>query len=618
MNSFYRPQDFGNYFRQRIFWFGIVFLFLILLSRLFYLQVIKAGSFAEESKKNAVRDIPVIPIRGNIYDRNNKLIVDNFPFYSLTVTPKDYHREDDPLLTGILNIDTTYIDSKLKEAVDYSTYLPSLMKRNISYQQLVSIEENDFQLSGIGYRVETKRNYPAKSKLSHVLGYLTEVSKSQIKKDPDHYLLGDLTGGAGIEKFYEQELRGIKGHQFMMVNANGKITDQFDEGKFDLAPINGNDLYLTIDDELQAYGEDLLEGRSGGIVAIDPRNGEILALVSKPDYPLDQLSGLTTSTSWGKLATDPAKPLYNRATLTSYPPGSTFKMLIGLAGLQEGIITKDTKFTCNGIFYFGNRGFKCHGGRHGSIDLETAIQKSCNSYFYQLMLKLDLENMYKYARMFGFAQQPQIDLNEQRSGLIPNTAYYDRVYGPKGWTRGYLVSLGIGQGEIGISPLQGAVYASMLANRGTWYQPHLIRKTFQKQIDAIVFPKYDSLKTNISPENFDIVREGMKRVVESGTAVNARIKDIVVAGKTGTSQNSHGADHAWFISFAPYDNPTIAICVMIENAGFGGVAATPVAQKMMNFYLRGERLSFERIVNAPDKKNKLKTISKQDSLKFID
>lgn len=618
MNFFYNPQEFGNFLRQRIFGIAVVLLFLLLLSRLFYLQIVKSGALTAESKKNAVRDNPVLPIRGNFYDRNDRLIVDNFPFYSLTITPKDYHREYDPFVSKILNIDTSFIEKKISDASDYSTYLPSVMKRDVSYQQLVAVEENDFRISGIGYRVETKRNYPTQANLSHVLGYLIEVSKSMIKKDPEHYLLGDLTGGSGLEKFYENELRGIKGHEFMMVNANGKITDQFEQGKFDIPPINGNDLYLTIDEGLQEYAENILQGRSGGVVAIDPRNGDILALVSKPDYSLDVLSGLTTSSSWSSLATDPAKPLYNRATLTSYPPGSTFKMLIALAGLQEGIITKDTKLTCNGIFYFGNRGFKCHGGRHGPIDVETAIQKSCNSFFYQLMLKLDLENMYRYARMFGFAQQPNIDLNEQRSGLIPNTAYYDRVYGPRGWTKGYLVSLGIGQGEIGISPLQGAVYASMLANKGVWHQPHLIKKIFQKQNGQMYFPKYDSTKISVDVENFDIVREGMKKVVEAGTATTARVKDIIVSGKTGTSQNSHGEDHAWFIGFAPYENPTIAICVMIENAGFGGVAAAPVAQKMMHYYFHGEKLPYSLIVNAPDKKKKQNFMSKQDSLKFAD
>ena len=325
------------------------------------------------------------------------------------------------------------------------------------------------------------------------------------------------------------------------------------------------------------------------------------------------MSGLTTSNSWSSLATSPEKPLYNRATLTSYPPGSTFKMLVGIAGLQEGIITPETKLTCNGIFYFGNRGFKCHGGRHGSINLERAIQVSCNSYFYQVMLKLDLENLYKYSQMFGFAKQPQIDINEQRSGLIPNTAYYDRVYGKKGWTRGYLVSLGIGQGEIGVSPLQAAVYTGILANNGTWYKPHLVRKIYDKTSAQWKMMTPDSNRIPINPEYFSVVRDGMLKVVEAGTATIARIKGISVAGKTGTSQNPHGEDHAWFVGFAPFEKPTIAICVMIENAGFGGVAAAPVAQRMMNFYLNG----IKNPLPPPPVKKSI-AFSRQDSVRFAD
>lgn len=613
MNRFYRPSEFGNYFRQRIFFFALILLFAVIISRLFYLQILKSDAFIEESKKNAVRDIPIIPIRGNIYDAKEKLIVDNFPYYSLTIIPRDYKRNNDSLLSGILNVPQDYVDRKLKEAARYSTFLPSILKRDVSYSQLVRIEESDWQHFGINYRVETKRNYPGGANASHIMGYLTEASKGMIKRDPVHYQLGDLTGGAGLEKYYEEQLRGVKGHEFLMVNSTGQITGQLGDGKFDIPPINGNDLYLTINDELQAYGEELLGNRSGGIVALNPQNGEILALISKPDYSLEILSGLTTSNSWSSLATSPEKPLYNRATLTSYPPGSTFKMLVGIAGLQEGIITPETKLTCNGIFFFGNRGFKCHGGRHGSINLERAIQVSCNSYFYQLMLKLDLENLYKYSQMFGFAKQPQIDINEQRSGLIPNTAYYDRVYGKKGWTRGYLVSLGIGQGEIGVSPLQAAVYTGMLANHGTWYKPHLVRKIFDKTSSQWKMMTPDSNRIQINPEHFEVVRNGMLKVVEAGTATIARIKGVSVAGKTGTSQNPHGEDHAWFIGFAPFENPTIAICVMIENAGFGGVAAAPVAQRMMNFYLNG----IKNPLPPPPVKISVQ-FSRQDSVRFAD
>jgi len=583
----YNPNWFGNLLRQQSLSFLGAFLFLVIISRLFYLQVIKSDTLLVESHKNAIRDIPIIPIRGNMFDRNGILVVDSYPYYSLTVTPKDYKHDADELVSNLLNIDTLILRKKISDARRYSPFVPSVIYRDIAFSQMVSLEEYGFKLSGINYRIETKRNYPAQMHGTHIFGYLSEVNQKMIEKQPDIYNLGDITGGSGLEKFYENTLRGIKGHEFWLVNATGQLIGSWEKEEKNIPAINGDDLYLTVDDGLQGYTEKLMAGKTGGAVAIDPRNGEILALVSKPDFDLNALSGVKSSSIWRDLVNDQTKPLFNRATLTRYPPGSTFKPFVAAVALQEGVITEDSKLVCNGIFYFGNRGFKCHGGRHGAIDVRTAIQKSCNSFFYQLMTKINLDKLHNYGMEFGMGQTTGIDIFEQRNGLIPSTEYYDRVYGKRGWTKGFLISLGIGQGEVGVSPIQSAAYASVIANGGVFHQPHFVRRIFHKQTGTFEDMPISSKPVSVSAKNMAIVREGMRRVVQAGTAVSAALPDVEVSGKTGTAQNPHGKDHAWFICFAPYDNPEIAISVMVENAGFGAVAALPVARQMLKYHFYG-------------------------------
>ncbi|NUQ80972.1 MAG: penicillin-binding protein 2 [Bacteroidetes bacterium] len=616
--KFFNTSWLGNTGRQRVFLVLGVSLFLVVAGRLFYLQVIKADVFMKESRKNAIRDIPIIPIRGNMYDRHDQLVIDSYPFYSLTVTPRDYQPEQTGLLIDLLQTDSATFHSKLDEARRYSPFVPSVLFRDVPYPTMVTFEESAWKLRGVSYRVDTKRNYPGVMKGSHLFGYLAEVTPDIIRTNPEFYALGDMTGGSGLEKFYESALRGVKGHEFWLVNATGQLVGELDNGSLNMAPVNGDDLFLTIDDGLQAYAERLMEGKAGGAVAIDPRSGEILAMVSKPDFDLTALSGLKNSAFWRDLVSDPTKPLFNRATLTRYPPGSTFKPLMAAAALEEGVITETTKLNCNGIFYFGNRGFKCHGGRHGAIDVRTAIQKSCNSFFYQLALKIPLDRLHAYGLMFGLGRVSELDLYEQRAGLIPNTTYYNRVYGPNGWTRGFLVSLGIGQGEIGISPLQSAMMTATIANGGIYYQPHLVRKIYRKQTGKTETLPIISRRIPISESNLKIVQDGMAQVVEAGTARGTKLPDIRLAGKTGTAQNPHGEDHSWFVCFGPVDSASIAIAVMIENGGFGAVSALPIARQMLKYYFYGpdfikkEEEAAARISSQPV----LKTRS--DSLRFAD
>jgi penicillin-binding protein 2 len=394
---------------------------------------------------------------------------------------------------------------------------------------------------------------------------------------------------AGLEARYEKLLRGVKGFEYVSVNSKGQIIGSFDDGKRDVSAEEGTDLLLSVDIGLQAFAESLLTNYSGAIVAMDPNNGGILALASKPDYDPSIMSGVTPADLWSELQTNPSKPLYNRATLTRYPPGSTFKMVLASAALQEGVIDENYRITCTGGFRFGNRVFKdLHV--HGSVNVVEAIQKSCNVFFYQLMLKVGFEKWTEYGRRYGFGQLTNTDTGEETTGLLPSVQYYDSHYGKGKWTQGYLISLAIGQGEVGVSPLQMVRYAAALANGGTVYRPHAVQYIHDKSTNTTQAIPSDSTLVGLSPHVMDLIREGMQRVVHApgGTGALARIPGVISAGKTGTAENPHGRDHAWYIGFAPFDHPRIAVVVMLENSGFGGAKAAPLAGLIMERYLYGE------------------------------
>ncbi|MGH2568852.1 MAG: penicillin-binding transpeptidase domain-containing protein, partial [Bacteroidota bacterium] len=371
-------------------------------------------------------------------------------------------------------------------------------------------------------------------------------------------------------------------------------------------------LILTIDATVQALAESLMANNRGALVALDPSDGGIIAMVSKPDFDPTIFSGVTPPQLWQRLNSDTTKPLFNRATMTRYPPGSTFKMVVAAAALQEGVIDENFRITCTGGFRFGNRVSKdLH--IHGSTNITEALQKSCNVFFYQLILKVGLDRFARYAQMFGFGLPTGIDIDEETAGLIPTTEYYDRVYGKGKWTQGYLVSLGIGQGEIGVSPLQMACYAAALANGGTLYQPHavgFVRDKLSNKVEEIAFR---SQGVKLEPHVWQLLREGMRRVVQEpgGTGSLARIPGIMSAGKTGTAENPHGEDHAWYVGFAPFDNPTIAVAVMIENAGFGGSKAAPLAGAVMRHYLGG-RIPRQPAPQQPSVRDTLQRVAQRD------
>ena len=564
-------------------------IFLLFFARLYQLQLFYKDEYGKKSEENSIRTILKEPVRGNMYDRNGLLVVDNRPAFTVTVMPFEFNKRVIPRLAALLSLDTNFIADRLRKGETYSRFAPVKIKRDIDFRVLAALEENRERLPGVDYQVESKRFYTTPAHASHLLGYTKEISETQLKQLGPAYSPGDVAGSIGLEAEYEERLRGEKGAELSTVNARGQVIGRLDNGKHDLPAVEGNDLLLTMDFGLQQFAESLMTDHRGALVAIDPSDGGLLALVSRPDYDLSRFSGVTPPHIWNRLNTDPATPMFNRATMTKYPPGSTYKMILAIAALETGTITPSWRVSCSGSFRMGNKVFKdLHV--HGSVDMADAIKRSCNVYFYQLILKTGLDPWSDYSRDFGFGQLTGIDIYEENPGLLPTTEYMNRRYGPEGWTRGFLPSLAIGQGELGVTPLQMACYAMALANQGNYHQPHAVRAVLDKARTIVDTLLYQSRKISLSQTTWDVVRKGMRAVVEEpgGTGGMARVKGVVVAGKTGTAQNPHGPDHAWFVGFAPYDSPRIAIAVLVENAGFGGSFAAPLAGLCIERYLYGK------------------------------
>jgi len=592
-------DDIAIYSRRRVLSTVIVVVGLLFIARLYQLQMIYQTEYGKKSEENSIRTIPKDPVRGYMIDRTGKLVVDNRPAFTVTIMPFEFDTRNIDYVASVLSMDPEAIRDRLKEGEAYSRFAPVKIKRDIDFRELSAIEENRDRLPGVDYQIESKRFYSTPAHASHILGYTKEISRSQIAMLGEGYRQGDVVGSAGLEQRYEQIVRGKKGAEFSLVNVRGQVIGRFEGGRSDIPAQEGDDLILTMDFGLQAFAESLLANWRGAVVALDPRDGGVLALVSKPDYDLSLFSGVTPPEVWNALNTDEARPLFNRATLTRYPPGSTFKMVLAVAALERGIVSPSWRVQCTGAFRLGNKVFKdLHV--HGSTDMVEAIQRSCNVYFYQLMLKAGLDNWSHFAAEFGFGMPTGIDIMEESPGLLPTTAWMDKRYGAQGWTRGFLPSLGIGQGELGVTPIQMACYAMVLANKGRLFRPHAVAAMHDKQSNKKVSVESEVREMNLSRKTWDIVREGMRRVVmePGGTAGLARVKEAVAAGKTGTAENPHGKDHSWFVGFAPFDNPRIAIAVLVENSGFGGSYAAPIAGMCMERYLNGRLIRFDRDIRA--------------------
>ncbi len=564
--------------------FGVLFsVSVIFLIRLFQIQIINQKTYDEISSGNSVKAIEQIPFRGVFYDRNLNLLVDNIPAYTLQITPADYDTSLNKILDAVLDFKEGTIANILLRNRIYSKYVPIRIKRGIDFKVVSWLEENSNYLPGVDYIVEMQRGYPFGVMGSHVFGYSKEISPKQYQLEKDYYRPGDYVGHNGIEKAYEVDLRGQKGFKYVLVDSKRKEIGRYKDGLVDRESIKGKDLVLSIDGYAQRTAEEEMKGKKGAIVAIEPATGEILALVSSPEYDLNQFSYVTTKEFLDQINNDPNNPLFNRATMSLKPPGSTFKILAALAALDMGVINENTVYHCGGGFTFG-RFFKCHDS-HGSLNVVHAIEKSCNTFFYNLIYKIGLNNLKRYALEYGFSKKTGIDIGEEAAGLITDESYYEKIYG-KNWPRSIMASLGIGQGEISVTPLQLAYYTAITANNGVSYKPHVVKGYLDNKTGGIKNLEFPITKTSVKKEVFKFVKEGMFLVVNgNGTATHIRSNEFKIAGKTGTAQNPHGKDHALFIGFAPFENPKIAIAVVVENAGFGGTHAAPIAKKVIESYL---------------------------------
>lgn len=569
----------------------IIFIFIvfgIFVLRLIQLQLLEGGLYQLASESQAIKRIIEEPFRGNIYDANNKMIVHNEASFSLTLTPNLYFKESGPLLASILDTNNTYIDSLFNVYSKYSIYKPVKFLRDLSFEKVARIEEYADYLRGMEIVVESKRFYEKNSNMAHILGYTAEVSKNELKRLP-YLKMGDIIGKNGIENEYDNLLRGREGYKFVTINKFGQQVSSYDNGKQDRGSKNGFDLYLSIDDELQKVAEQALLGKRGAVVAMNPTNGEILALASSPFFELDKFSGSISKDYYSQLMNDKGLPFLDRTVNSQYPPGSSWKMLVALIGLEKGIINKNSTLKCVGGHQYGNRFYKCMG-HHGDIDVTRAIKQSCNAFFYQLSLKLKSKNLVNFGRIMGFGQKTNIDLPSEKSGNFPSLEELNKRYNNDipGWK---LMNYAIGQGEITVTPVQMATYISSIANRGTLYQPHLVRSIYNNLSDKFEPISYDAVDLGIDKSHFDIVIQGMSEVVnsEGGTGWRARIPGYEVCGKTSTAQNPHGKDHGWFTCFAPKDNPQITVVVIVENAGSGGLIAAPIAKEVLlkHFYPNG-------------------------------
>lgn len=586
-----KSENFASIQRRSIILIIIGISFAAISFRLFQMQILQQEEYEDRSADNSIKAIEQTPLRGVFYDRNMKVIVSNHPAYTLRITPAYYDRSLNRILETVLEVDSGYINRILFNNRVYSKYIPIRIRRGIDFKVVSWYEENWEYLPGVDYVVEMQRAYPAGIMASHTFGYTKEISAKQLSEEKDYYIPGDYVGHNGLEKTYEKGLRGEKGFNFVLVDSRRREIGKYREGIQDKISIKGRDLVLGIDADVQRIVEEEFEGKRGAAVAIEPKTGEIIAIHSAPDYDLNQFSYLTSKDFLEDLYSNPDKPLFNRATMSLKPPGSTYKMLSAIAALDLGVISTLTTISCGGGFTFG-RFFKCTGS-HGAVNVVHAIEKSCNTFFYNLIYKIGLDKWAEYSRRFGFSEKTRIDIGEEAAGLIPDNNYYEKKYG-KNWPRSIMASLGIGQGEVGATPLQLAQYAALIANNGKSVVPHVVKGYLDERTKEIIPLKFDKVDTGVKDEVFEIVKYGMYLVVNgAGTATRIRIPGLNIAGKTGTAQNPHGKDHALFVGFAPYEDPQIAIAVVVENVGYGGTHAAPIAKKMIETYLLKDKIKKE-------------------------
>ena len=578
---------------NRKFIVGLIFLVVgvLFVTRLFTIQVLN-DEYKLDSESNVMRSMTQYPARGLIYDRNGELLVYNEAAYDLMVIPKQVKEIDTAAFCALLEIEKDEFLQKFSKAEKYSRYKASTFLKEISSISYANIQEQLFLYPGFFVHTRTLRKYPRNS-AAHILGYIGEVNQRTIEQKP-YYKSGDYIGKSGLEYSYEELLRGTRGVKRVLVDVHNREKGSYKDGDADTMAVTGKVIQTTLDIILQEYGELLMQNKKGSIVAIEPSTGEILALVSAPNYDPNMLVGRAVGKNYPILSKDSLNPLFNRALMAKYPPGSIFKTVQALVGLENGVITENSSFPC--IKSLVN----CHNHPRAT-SVSSSVKMSCNPYYYSVFKRLIQQNkvksIYKDSeiglgiwskkiKQFGFGIRLGTDLPGINKGYVPDVAFYNRWYGEGRWAFSTIYSLSIGQGEMGVIPLQMANLSAIIANKGFYYVPHFIKEI--ENSDTI--PHKFTVKKNVGVKEryFSPIIDGMHRVVyeAGGTARRARIHDsIIVCGKTGTAQNPHGEDHSVFIAFAPKDNPKIAIAVFVENAGFGGAWAAPIASLMIEQYL---------------------------------
>ena len=571
----------------------------ILIIKLFSIQIIE-DKYKMDAENNSMVYSTIYPTRGIINDRNGNILVGNKVAYDLLVTPKEVEEFDTLAFCEVLEITPEFVREKMQEF--YRN------RRRIGYQSVVMIKqlppetymrfaEVAYKFPGFRGQARSIREYPFNAG-GNLLGYVSEVDAAFLEKHPDEYKSGDYAGKTGIEAAREEELRGEKGYNIWLRNSRNKIESRYKDGEMDKEAVPGKDIMTTIDAELQHYGQMLMANKVGSLVAIEPSTGEILTMVSSPGIDVDMLADI--GIYYKDISTNPYKPMFNRAVQASYPPGSVFKLVNGLIGLQEGVLTPNTMYPCSMGYHFGKSKLGCHAHK-SPIDLEESIMMSCNAYYCYVLRNLlenpkyaeideALDKWREYVMSFGFGQKLGSDFPSELGGFIPDSKYYNRYYRKGGWKATTVISLSIGQGEIGCTPLHLANMCATVANRGFYYTPHIIKDSENVTID----PKYkEKHYTMVDTTHFHKVIGGMYRAVNSGygsggTASVAAVEGLDICGKTGTAQNPHGHDHSVFICFAPRDNPKIAVAAYVENGGFGATWAAPIASLLTEKYLTGE------------------------------
>jgi penicillin-binding protein 2 len=547
----------------------------------------------------------IYPTRGIIHDRNGNILVGNKVAYDLMVTPKEVEPFDTLALCEVLDITPEFVREKMDEFYKNRKrigYQSVVMMKQIPPETFMKFAEVAYKFPGFRGQARSIREYPFNAG-GNLLGYVSEVNAKYIENHPEEYKAGDYAGMTGIEAAREKELRGEKGYNIWLRNSRNRIESRYKDGEMDKEAVPGDDITTTIDAELQRYGQMLMANKVGSLVAIEPSTGEILTLVSSPGIDVDQLANI--GQHYNEISNDPYKPMFNRAVQASYPPGSVFKLVNGLIGLEEGVVTPQTHYPCSMGYKFGKNKLGCHAHK-SPLSFEESIMMSCNAYYCYILRDL-LENgkygtigvamdkWQEYVKSFGFGQKLGSDFPSELGGFIPGSGYYNKVYGKGGWKATTVISLSIGQGEIGTTPLHMANLCATIANRGFYYIPHIIKDSENVMIED----KYKERHyTMVDTTHFPKVVGGMYRAVNSGfgsggTASIAAVKGLEICGKTGTAQNPHGSDHSVFICFAPKDNPKIAVAAYVENGGFGATYAAPIASLLTEMYLNKE-ISEER------------------------